>query len=187
MPRIRPYSILHRVLTPIRETDNYNTISLNMTEPTPPPRIPPREIFESLRIPDAVKDLPQFEGNPRLLHDFLNNVEEILCVLNDFSTSPFAKIILRAIRNKVVGPANEALNMYGTPLDWNSIKNNLITHYSDKRSETSLIKDLHDLRQNEQSLEKFYGSVIEIQATINNNLYIHETDVNVITSKKILI
>lgn len=50
--------------------------------------------------------------------------------------------MLRTIRNKIVGPANEALNMYGTPSIWENIKQNLITHYSDKRSETLLIRDI---------------------------------------------
>lgn len=36
------------------------------------------DIFSSLRIPDAIKDLPKFDGNPRLLYEFINNVEDIL-------------------------------------------------------------------------------------------------------------
>ena len=32
------------------------------------------EVFSHLRIPDAIKDVPQFDGNPRLLYDFINNV-----------------------------------------------------------------------------------------------------------------
>lgn len=140
-------------------------------------------IFNALKIPDAVKDLPQFNGNPRLLYEFINNVEEILDLMGAINNTPYARIIMRAIRNKVTGQANEVLNMFGTPLDWNQIKTNLILHYSDKRNETSLIRDLHSLRQFSDTVEKFYSKIVEIMSTLNNHLRIHESDPNVILAK----
>lgn len=187
MPRVRPYFI-PKSLYSIQESeidmsvnnDNQNNAmnSANNTSSTV------RNIVDSLRIPDAVKDLPKFDGNARLLYDFINNVEEILSILSPIDGTPFAKMILRSIRNKVEGEANEILNMYSTDLSWQSIKNNLILHYSDKRNETSLIRDLHLLKQNNKTLEEFYSSVVEIQATINNHLMIHEEDPNIIAAKK---
>lgn len=143
-----------------------------------------KAIFESLKIPDAVKDLPNFEGNPRLLYDFINNVEEILIHLSGLNQTPYANIILRAIRNKIRGQANEVLNMYGTNLDWDEMKENLVLHYSDKRNETSLIKDLHRLKQGTKTIEEFHSEVVELQAALNNNVRIHETNQNVITAKR---
>lgn len=140
--------------------------------------------FESLRIPDAIKDLPVNEGNPRLLNEFINNVEEILMHIRSYDATPQGQILLRAIRNKIVGQANEVLNMYGTSLNWDDIKQNLILHYSDKRTETSLIRDLHNLRQNFNKVEKFYSEIIEIQASLINNVNIHEQDERVIKAKR---
>lgn len=142
------------------------------------------DMFSSLRIPDAIKDLPKFDGNPRLLYEFISNVEEILLFIRETDNTPYGKILLRAIRNKIEGQANEILNMYGTPLNWDDIKSNLILHYSDKRTETSLVRDLHNVKQSNNTVEIFYSQVIEIQSTLCNNILIHEKDANVIKAKK---
>lgn len=167
-----------------------NQIPNNLGNPVP--QIPQNninvnDIFNNLRIPDCIRHLPQFEGNPRLLFEFLTNVEEILNTLSliaNIENSPYYTILLRAIRNKIVGPANEVLDMYGTSLNWKEIKQNLILHYSDKRNETSLIRDLHSLSQNSKTIEQFYGEIIENLSAANNFIQIHETEQSVITSKR---
>lgn len=141
-------------------------------------------VFNNFRIPDAVKQLPEFDGNPRLLYDFIENVEEILLIADGVSRTNYAKVLLRAIRNKIVKDANEVLNMYGTQLVWDDIKNNLILHYSDKRNETSLIRDLHNLKQGNNTVEKFYSKVIEIFSCITNHIKVHETENSVVLSKQ---
>lgn len=144
------------------------------------------DVFNTLRVPDVIKDMPKFDGNPRLLFEFINNVEEILTMIPQADGTSTARVILRAIRNKVVGPANEILNTYGTPLAWQAIKENLVTHYADKRNETSLIRDLHNIRQNHKTVEKFYSEVIEIQSAMATHVRIHETEATVIAAKKTL-
>lgn len=143
-----------------------------------------QEIFNSLRIPDVVKDLPNFDGNPRLLYDFITNVEEILMFLKGTEHTPYGQIILRAIRNKITGTANELLNTYLTRLDWTEIKQNLISAFADKRTETTLIRDLHNIRQSDRSLEQFHADILEIQAALLNNVLINEKDQKVINSKR---
>lgn len=81
-------------------------------------------------------------------------------------------------------PYSSSLGMYGTSLNWDDIKQNLILHYSYKRTETSLIRDLHNLRQNFNKVEKFYSEIIEIQASLINNVNIHEQDERVIKAKR---
>lgn len=143
-----------------------------------------QEIFNSLRIPDVIKDLPSFDGNPRLLYDFITNVEEILLFLKGTEKTPYGQILLRAIRNKVVGTANELLNTYLTQLDWEEIKTNLISAFSDKRTETTLIRDLHNIRQTDRTIEQFHTDIIEIQAALLNNILINEKDQKIINSKR---
>lgn len=142
------------------------------------------DIFNSLRIPDAIKDLPKFDGNSRLLHEFINNVEEILLYIRGTDNTPYGQILLRAIRNKIEGQANEILNMYGTPLVWDEIKKNLILHYSDKRTETSLIRDLHNAMQFNKTVENFYSEIVELQSALCNNVLLQEQDPNVVKAKK---
>ena len=98
----------------------------------------------------------------------------------------YANIVLRAIRNKIIGPANEVLNMYGISIDWTDIKNNLVVHYADKRNETSLIRDLHQLRQGVDSVEVFYAKIIEILSTIMNHVRLHEKEATLVAAKKTL-
>lgn len=160
-----------------REDNELPTVSVQQTTSS-------LDMFNSLRIPDAIKDLPKFDGNPRLLHEFITNVEEILLHIRGTDNTPQGLILLRAIRNKIDGQANEVLNTYGTPLNWDDIKANLMSHYSDKRTETSLIRDLHNLRQYDKPVEKFYSQVIEIQSTLTNNVSINESDKNVIKAKR---
>lgn len=147
------------------------------------PPTPQMDLFQALRIPDPIKDLPNFDGNPRLLFEFIQNVEEILSLIQSINGSLQARIMLRAIRNKIIGPANEILNMYGTPLEWTAIRSNLVLHYSDKRNETSLIRDLHNQRQNQDTVEQFYSKIIEIFATISNHVQVYEKEPNVIKAK----
>lgn len=140
--------------------------------------------LDKFRIPDAIKNIPNFEGNSRLLFDFIENCEEILALCEPINRTSYAKIILRSIRNKITGEANEILNMYGTELNWEKIRENLVLHYSDKRNETCLIQDLHSLRQNSDSVEKYYSKIIEIYSTLINHIKIHETEISAINSKK---
>lgn len=145
------------------------------------------DVFNSLRIPDAIKDVPTFDGNPRLLFDFINNVEEILSLIPQLNDNiNYKKVIIRSIRNKIIGQANEALNMYGTAIDWEEIRNNLIVHYSDKRNETTLIRDLHQIRQNQCTVETFYSEIIEVLSAMINHVKMHEKNVTVIEAKLLL-
>lgn len=165
------------------EIENQLIINDNINSTLTNTMATPKEVFDNLRIPDVIKALPEFDGNPRLLFDFINNVEEILSVIPQAQAS-YLRLILRSIRNKIVGQANEILNMYGTTLNWEQIKANLITHYSDKRSEINLIKDLHQLSQGSLTLEVFYSKIIEIHSTMVNHVTIHEANKDIILSKQ---
>lgn len=174
---------------PVSEINNlvdiFGSLKIKMTTPSSSATTPVVEMLNALKIPDGIKTLPTFEGNPKLLFDFIQNVEEILEIVKELENSPVYKFWLRAIRNKVVGQANEVLNTYGTNLVWKEIRENLISHYSDKRSETILIKDLYGLVQN-NTIEGFYSQIIEINANLTNQLNIHEENSVVVKSKSIL-
>ena len=45
------------------------------------------DVFNLPKIPDTIKDLPKFYGNPRLLFEFINNVEHRWAYCNKSSTA----------------------------------------------------------------------------------------------------
>lgn len=51
-------------------------------------------------------------------------MEKILEIIEPINETPTYKLWLRAIRNKIIGSANEALYTYGTHLDREEIKAN---------------------------------------------------------------
>lgn len=108
-----------------------------------------------------------------MLFEFLNNVEEIRFLISCTEGTPYGSLLLRAIRKKIDGSAKEILNMYGTLLEWTSIKQNLIHHYADKR-------------QGNKPLGKYYDEIIEISASMTNYIQIHEQDANVVREKQYL-
>lgn len=143
-----------------------------------------QEIFDSLRIPDVIKDLQTFDGNPKFLPDFLRNVEEILLFIRNTDGTPYGQVLLRAIRNKIIGPANESLNSHLIPLNWDEIKKTLTNLYTDKRDESTLIRELHSIRQYNQTTEQFYNTILDIQSALLSNIRIRESNQSVQNSKK---
>lgn len=143
------------------------------------------ELYNALRIPDVIKDLPKFSGSKHTLFDFIENVDDILDSCTQITGSQNGpRTFLRAIRNKIIDEADEVLNMYGTPLDWGAIKENLITHYTDKRNETSLIRDLHTIYQGNDTVEKYFSRIIDIQSTIINQVKLNNTNPTVVSTKQ---
>lgn len=72
-------------------------------------RVSTVDLVNSLTVPDAIKDVPKFDGNPRLLFDFLDNVDEILKLIQVENETPYGQLILRVIRNKTIGPQTKCL------------------------------------------------------------------------------
>lgn len=142
-------------------------------------------LVNTFKIPDAIKDLPRYEGNRHTLYDFIDNVDEIIKECGKIVGEGNIPVTFkRAIRNKITGEADEVLTMYGTPLCWPSIRENLINHYADKRNETSLIRDLHMIHQGVDTLEKYFSRIIDIQSTILSHIRLNECDANVSKAKE---
>lgn len=168
----------------INHTQKYNKMSLNGDFDNIRDCGNGSDVFKNLRIPDAIKDLPTYEGSRHTLFEFIENVEEILSLCNDIDGQPCSKIFLRAVRNKIRGEANEVLTMYGTPLEWEAIKDNLITHYADKRNETNLVRDLYSISQGHDTVEKYFAKIIDIQSTIINHIKLNEHNCIVVNAKR---
>lgn len=96
-----------------------STISTpNLTMTNTPTSLNPTDILA------FIKEIPSFDGNPSKLQDFITNIEEITTLIQDFET-PYHSLLLRAIRNKVIGRANDVLGLSKTDIKWEDIKSNL--------------------------------------------------------------
>lgn len=135
-------------------------------------------IMKSLQTPQAVRELQPFNGNPVKLHSFLRSVENLMPFIEPLKDTPYEKIWLQAIRSKITEEADQVLETYGTPLNWNSIKENLIAYYNDKRDSVTLTRELFQIQQT-GSIEHFFGQVQNLLSLLINNANITTQDENV--------
>lgn len=104
-----------------------------------------------------VKELPTFDGTPGQLDKYITSVEEIIMLIRGTDQTPYGLLTLRAIRNKIVGRADEALNLANTKLIWDDIKSNLLRLYSSKKSEATLLGELQSQPDNLTLGQLFFG------------------------------
>jgi len=161
-PRIRPSSSsAPSTMTSSSETSNFSS---------PPPPISPQDICLSLKIPDGIRDLTPYDGDPTTLNEFINNIEEILLLIRGTDKTPYGQFLLRAIKNKIEGKAKALLLSLGIGLNWDDIKEALIGKFADKRSEETLNFELHGLVHKRLPLQEFYERILDIQATYGRTM-----------------
>lgn len=98
------------------------------------------------RLPDSVKELQTFEGEPSQYVSWVHAVEGILRDYAIVRNKPIYRAILKSIRGKVRGRADTALISYNIfDDDWPSIKRCLSLHYADKRDVRTLEHQLGQL------------------------------------------
>ena len=135
------------------------------------------KVLKAMQTPQAIRELPSFDGNPVKLHAFIRAVENLLPFLNAMKDTPFEEVWLQSIRAKITGDADQVLEIYGTPLHWDEIKSNLIAYYNDKRDSVTLTRELFQLQQN-GNIEDFYGAVQQLLSLlINHTTRLIENDV----------
>lgn len=94
--------------------------------------------------------VPDFNGNNLKIFSFIKSVETILPQVQNFDDD----LVIQAIKSKILMDTLET-----APSEtWEEIKQCLLLHFSDKRDEAALIRDLHKL-SNSTSLDEFYGKV----------------------------
>lgn len=137
------------------------------------PRAPATEaeLRDISRLPDSVKELQVFNGNPTMFVSWVHAVESILTDFELVKGKPIYRAILQHIRQKIRGPADTALISYSIfDTDWTAMKECLSLHYADKRDIRTLEYQLHQLSQKDSRLDDFYGAVNHQFALIINKL-----------------
>ena len=85
------------------------------------------ESFE--KIPDLVKDLPVFSGDPSELNSWISDVESLIKlyqtnVNHNVEAHNKFHMVCKTIRRKIRGEANDALVASNVGINWYSIKKN---------------------------------------------------------------
>lgn len=123
------------------------------------------------RIPDLIRMIPEFEGNPRNLPRWIESVDQKLAVSKRFVPADdlpwILPIWIGIIRDKITEKANDALSASHTPLEWDAIKTTLIEYFGDKTDLSSLVSKLTSLKQGSNSVTEFYHVCRSLLAEIN--------------------
>ena len=106
----------------------------------------------------------------------------MLPLLESARGAPVYTVWLQAIRAKIHGEADNVLELYGTSLNWTEIKTNLITHYSDRRDEVCLSRDLFRLEQT-STIEDFYGKISHVISLLVNLINLNNDNEQVKAAK----
>lgn len=118
------------------------------------------ELRELSKLPDCVKELQPFDGNPTQYVSWIHSVETILADYEIVRTKPIYRAILQSIRQKIRGGADSALVSYNIfENDWGKMKECLSLHYADKRDIRTLEYQLNQLSQRGSKIDEFYAAV----------------------------
>ena len=98
--------------------------------------------------------------------EWISDVDGVIELFTQFEDTPQHKLIVRTIRRKVVGEANQVLVNSSTNLCWKNIRETLILQYSDKRDLMTLTVQLVMLTRKNESIESFYAKIQEIQSLL---------------------
>lgn len=119
-----------------------------------------QDLKDISKLPDCVKELQVFDGDPVQYISWVHSVESILSDYDIVRTKPIYRAILQSIRHKIRGRADSALISYNIfDNDWPSIKKCLSLHYADKRDLRTLEYQLGNLVQRNATIDQFYANV----------------------------
>lgn len=128
------------------------------------------DLSELDKIPDIVRSLRDFSGNPMEFNSWKKSVDRVLQIYDSCKGTPKYYGILSVIRNKITGNADIALESYNTPLHWNCIVKCLSMHYADKRDLGTLEYQMTSLIQGRNTIQIFYQEVYTHLSLILNKI-----------------
>lgn len=139
--------------------------------PNPEPAVAPltmQQFIELGKLPDFIRDLQVFDGQPTELLAWLTDVEGIFSMYRDAGATEAQLVLIeRSIRRKIKGEAADVLNANNILHDWNLTKSTLLLYYRDKRDIKTLDFELTSIKKsNSESLGSYYSRVNELLSSI---------------------
>lgn len=157
-----------------------NPSSANLPGPSNPgadpsaPAIPPgfNIDYECQRggVPDLIKNLPIFTGNPKQVNHWLTCADCVIRQYDHLIGTDVYELWLMEVRNKIVGEAGDLLASSGTPLEWDKIKTQLKIIYGDKRELSTLLQRLFSLKQSKTPVRNFYTAIRDCYTGISTHI-----------------
>jgi len=132
-----------------------------------------------------IEQLPTFEGHPSNLDKFITSAEELLFLIRSVDKTPYGQLLLRAVRNKIVGKADDALTLCDTRLNWDDIKTNLKRLYTSKRTEAMILREIQTL-PNDLTMGKLFYSIIKMRNELITIAKDMDTTGNALATKRTL-
>lgn len=141
-----------------------------MANPNVPvvPAMTTQQFMDMGKIPDFVRDVKPFTGDPTRLVDWLTDVDSIFRTYRDNgATQTQINVLERTVRRKIEGEAADILNANNIATDWNQIKNTLILYYRDQRDVKTLDYQLTSIKKSaNENLNTYYSRVNELLSLI---------------------
>lgn len=116
--------------------------------------------------------IPNFDGNVKVLNDFITSTEEVIDIINQTNPSEITKsFIILSLKKKIIGNAKELLS--GININsWRELKNILIQNYEDKRNEATLLIEICELKQSNEPISVFLKKYTELFLLFNSKIEI---------------
>lgn len=134
--------------------------------------------FDISRIPDAIRMVPEYNGDQNMLACWLSSVEQKLEVSKKLISETDLPVVLPLwigiIRDKIHGAANEALTMSQCKLNWDEIKTTLKEHFGDRRDLSAIVTSISYLKQGSRNVSDFYYECKSILASINAKIQLDD-------------
>jgi hypothetical protein len=123
------------------------------------------------KVPDGIKFISTYDGDPKTLHQWISTMENVFAPMHGIQElEPYLPGWLQIVRNKIIGPANDALIARNLPLTIRNIKTVLVEYFGDQRDIASLAQAIPYLRQKNKTVTEFYHECNQLTADINSKL-----------------
>lgn len=130
------------------------------------------DVINESKIPDPIKLIPDYDGDTKTLHHWLQTVENVLQLYLEVQAGNVViyNVWIGVIRSKIRGKANEALVSRNVGIVWADIRTTLIDYFGDRRDLSTLCQKIPYLRQGSNTVEDFYKEVTELTSNINQKI-----------------
>lgn len=105
---------------------------------------------------DMFKTLPEFKGERNSYTAWRNSACNVMKIFNGLTDKPKYFEALNILRNKIVGPASEALTNYNTVFNFDAIISRLDFTYADKRPIYIIEQEMIVLQQKDKTIMKIF-------------------------------
>lgn len=133
-----------------------------------------QNVNQNLKIPDEIKGIIEYKGDKSSLFQWTTYFRSVMEATGLEEDDPQYIRWLNYIRQKITGPANEALVQRNLPISLNNIINTLVEFFGDPRDMETLTQEIPYLKQGNRRVLDYYQQVLELNTEINNKVRFSE-------------